>query len=427
MDEYVLEETPARLVASIQAYWKAWIDKDENDLSMFSPELQQLYRQSLTTIRVHTDNRGGIIASSDTDMLHHGRDTYSYVWPRDGALIVRVLDEAGYIDISQQFYEFITGCIEPAGYLMHKYRSDKTLGSSWHSWLNHGVPRLPIQEDETALVLAMLWRHYDQNRDLEFIESLYNPFIEPAAQFMMNYVEPATGLPQASFDLWEEKYLTSTFTTSVTVEALLAASRFALLLGKESDARAYQAVAQRMQQAIMQYLYDDELGMFVKGVTHLPDGTLEYDRTVDTSSFFGPVFFDIVDVHDERIVRSLQTVNERLYVQASSEGYIRYEKDTYYTMHDAGTPNPWVITTLWIAQYYIKAARSLKDLEPAYQLLEWTCSHTVGAGVLAEQMHPHTRAHLSTAPLVWSHAEFAATIHAYRDAYLSFKTTDGNG
>lgn len=425
MDEYVLRETPARLVASIQAYWSAWVDKDEGDLSMFAPELQSLYQRSLITIRIHTDNRGGIIASSDTDMLHHGRDTYSYVWPRDGALIVRVLDQAGYVDITQQFYQFITSCLEPAGYLMHKYRTDGTLGSSWHSWLYQGVPRLPIQEDETALVVATLWQHYDQNRDLEFIESLYNPFIEPAAQFMTEYVESSTGLPQASFDLWEEKYLTTTFTAAATVEALLAASRFALLLGKESDARTYQAVAQRMQQAILTHLYDDELGMFVKGVIHLPDGTLEYDRTVDTSSFFGPVYFDILDVHDERVTRSLQTINERLQVQASSRGYVRYENDTYYTMHDAGTPNPWVITTLWVAQYYIKAAQSLADLEPAYQLLEWTCSHAVGAGVLAEQMHPHTRAHLSTAPLVWSHAEFVATVHAYRDAYISFQARPG--
>lgn len=423
MDEYVLRETPARLVASTKAYWQAWVDKDESDLSMFAPELQNLYQRSLVTIRVHTDNRGGIIASSDTDMLHHGRDTYSYVWPRDGALIVRVLDQAGYVDIAQQFYSFITSCLEPAGYLMHKYRSDGTLGSSWHSWLNHGVPRLPIQEDETALIVATLWQHYDQNRDLEFIESLYNPFIEPAAQFMTQYVESSTGLPQASFDLWEEKYLTSTYTAAATVEGLLAASRFAILLGKESDARTYQAVAQRMQQAILEYLYDDDLGMFVKGVTHLPDGSLEYDKTIDTSSFFGPVYFDIVDVHDARITRSLQTINDRLQVQASSQGYVRYEADTYYTMQDAGTPNPWVITTLWVAQYYIKSARSIEELEPAYKILEWTCSHAVGAGILAEQMHPHTRVHLSTAPLVWSHAEFVATVHAYRDAYLAFKAT----
>jgi len=87
LNAYVLKETPERLLRSTEKYWKAWVDADERDVSLLSPEIQILYKRSLTTIRVHTDNHGGIIASSDTDMLHHGRDTYSYVWPRDAALV----------------------------------------------------------------------------------------------------------------------------------------------------------------------------------------------------------------------------------------------------------------------------------------------------------------------------------------------------
>lgn len=417
LDEYVLEETPQRLIESTEAYWHAWLHKEGHDLSLISEELQQLYKRSLLIIRMHTDNRGAIIASSDTDMLHHGRDTYAYAWPRDGALIARALDRAGYKDTTQQFFRFMANCLEPGGYLMHKYRSDGVLGSSWHSWLYNGEPRLPIQEDETALVISTLWQHYELNHDIEFIESIYNSFIEPCAQFMVEYVEPTTGLPQASFDLWEEKYGTSTFTAAAVVDALFSASRFATLLGKEHDARSYHAVAQRMQAAIMTHLYDPELGMFVKHVLHEPDGTLHYDKTVDTSSFFGVVNFNICDLDDERVVQSFATINERLQVQANSKGYVRYEHDTYYTMQEAGTPNPWVITTLWMAQYYIKTARQVEDMAPAYDLLDWTCSHATGAGVLAEQMHPHTREHLSTAPLTWSHAEYVVTVQDYHDKY----------
>ena len=424
LDELIIEETPRRLIESTKAYWQAWTNKEGTDLSLFSPELQILYRRSLITIRVHTDNRGGVIASSDTDMLHHGRDTYSYVWPRDGALIARALDAAGYTDAVQQFYRFMASCQEPGGYMMHKYRSDGVLGSSWHPWFYRGKPCLPIQEDETALLIHTLWSHYERNHDLEFIESFYNPFIEPAAQFMVEYIEPSTGLPQASFDLWEEKYGTSTFTSAATVGALLAASRFARLLGKESDARSYQVVAERMQAAILEHLYDDDLQMFVKHVYHEEDGSLTYDRTVDTSSFYGVVLFDICPLDDDRIIRSFATVQERLQVLTDSKGYMRYERDSYYTMHELGTPNPWVITTLWIAQYYIKVAESIDDLAPAYEILEWTCSHATGAGVLAEQMHPHTREHLSTAPLVWSHAEFAFTVLEYQKKYEALMSDD---
>ncbi|MCB9810795.1 MAG: glycoside hydrolase family 15 protein [Candidatus Nomurabacteria bacterium] len=413
LDEYIIEETPDHLIDSTDAYWQAWLEKEDRDLSILPPPLRTLYNRSLITMRIHADNRGGIIASSDTDMLHHGRDTYSYVWPRDGAFIASALDMVGYGDIAKRFYGFITDRIESGGYLMHKYRADGVLGSSWHPWIQDGKPNLPIQEDETASIIFALWQHYERNRDLEFIESLYNPFIEPAADFLSNYLESTTGLPQASYDLWEEKYGTSTYTAASVYGGLMAASRFALLLGKDDAARTYQAIAQRMKTAIGEVLYDDELKMFVKQVLHTDDGELVYDKTIDTSSFYGLILFDVYDVDDYRIEKSAATVMEKLQIHASSKGYIRYENDQYYKMQDAGSPNPWVITTLWMAQYFIKKAKTLEDLKAPLDILDWTCSHATNGGVLAEQMHPNTREHLSTAPLIWSHAEYVLAVDEY--------------
>lgn len=413
LDEYVIEETPVRLINSIENYWNAWLEKEERDLSILPTKLKKLFTRSLLIMRAHTDNDGGIIASSDTDMLHHGRDTYSYVWPRDGAVIATAFDVTGYHDVATRFFQFISKCIEPGGYLMHKYRSDGVLGSSWHPWLQQGIPRLPIQEDETAAVVVALWQHYELCRDLEFIESLYNPFIEPAAKFMCDYIEPTTGLPQASYDLWEEKYGTSTYTSASVYAALLAAAKFAMILGKDDDARTYQAIAQRMQTAIATVLYDENLGMFVKHVLHTEDGELIFDRTLDTSSFYGLIAFEVFDIDDPKIKTSAKTLEERLQVRANSKGYVRYENDNYYRMQDADSPNPWVITTLWMAQYQIKKATKLTELKAPLELLEWTASHATTGGVLAEQMHPTTRAHLSTAPLIWSHAEYVLTVERY--------------
>jgi oligosaccharide amylase len=421
LDAFVIAETPERLRASTDAYWKAWLDKDGRDLSALTQSLQTLYRRSLATIRVHTDNRGGIIASSDTDMLHHGRDTYSYVWPRDGALIASCLDQAGYSEVAQRFYAFMAKCQEPAGYLMHKYLTDGSLGSSWHPWLQNGKALLPIQEDETASVLFMLWQHYELTKNLEFIEAHYNSFIEPAAKFLCEYIEPLTGLPQASFDLWEEKYGTSTYTASSVYAGLLASMRFASLLGKENDARTFQVIADRMQKAIVGVLYDPDIKMFVKHVKHTDDGELEFDRTIDTSSFHGVVFFGVLEPDDPLIKTSLKTIEKVLQVEGSSKGYIRYQHDRYYTMQEAGSPNPWVICTLWIAQYFIKLAKKPADLAKALELLEWTASHASSTGTLSEQMHPHTREHLSTSPLIWSHAEYVLTVDAYLKKLVDLK------
>lgn len=421
LDALVLEETPERLLVSTEAYWQAWLEKEGKDTSVLSATLRTLYERSLVTIRVHADNRGGIIASSDTDMLHHGRDTYSYVWPRDGALIAHALDVSGYTDVGERFFTFISKCQEPGGYLMHKYLTNGSLGSSWHPWLQQGKPYLPIQEDETASVLVMLWKHYEMTRNLEFVESHYNSFIEPAAKFLVEYIEPVTGLPQASFDLWEEKYGTSTYTAASVYAGLMAATRFASLLGKDIDARTYQVVAARMQSAIVEHLYDPELKMFVKQVRHTDDGEIEYDRTIDTSSFHGVVLFEVLELDSPEIKQSLKTIEKVLQVDSSSQGFVRYQNDTYYTMQEAGSPNPWVITTLWVAQYYIKIAKKVGDLKRPLELLEWTASHAAPGGTLAEQMHPHTREHRSASPLIWSHAEYVLTIDMYLDAIESFK------
>ncbi len=413
LDELVLQETPERLIASTEAYWQAWLAKEETALHTLTPELQKLYRKSLMIMRVHTDNRGGIIASSDTDMLHHGRDTYSYVWPRDAAFIAHAFDITGYHDVSARFFKFIADCIEPNGYLMHKYRSDGVLGSSWHPWMISGKPQLPIQEDETATIIFSLWQHYEMVKDIEFIESLYNSFIEPAASFLCEYIESTTGLPQASFDLWEEKYGTSTYTAASVYGGLMAAAKFAMTLGKVEPARTYQAIAQRLQNAIGTVLFNEEQGIFVKHVLHHEDGELEYDLTLDISSMYGLLLFDVFDVDDKRITRMMHAVEERLSVKSQSEGYIRYEGDAYYRMQDAESPNPWVITTLWVARYYIEKATKLTDLKRPLDILEWTGTHATVGGVLAEQMHPETREQLSTAPLVWSHAEFVLAVNAY--------------
>lgn len=422
LDELVLNDTPDRLIASTESYWQAWLEKEPVDLSVLSAELQALYRRSLLVMRAHTDNRGGIIASSDTDMLHHGRDTYSYVWPRDAAIIAHTFDVAGYRDVALRFYDFVSNLLDPSGYLMHKYRSDGALGSSWHPWIINGGPHLPIQEDETASVIFMLWEHYERYRDIEFAESMYNSFIEPAAEFMCEYIESSTGLPQASFDLWEEKYGTSTYTAASVYGGLMAAAKFADLLGKEEASRTYQAVAQRLRTAISTVLYDEEQGIFVKHVLHTDDGELEYDRVVDSSSLYGLLLFRVFDYDDEKIVRMVKAVEERLQVHGNSKGFVRYEGDAYYQQQDAGSPNPWVICTLWIARYYIERAETKADLAHPLELLEWTASHANAGGMLAEQMHPNTREQLSTSPLVWSHAELVLAIQAYLQRLQEIET-----
>jgi len=408
----VLDETPDALINSTHAFWHAWMNKKESDFACVEEKLSYLYKRSLLIIKTHADNRGGIIASSDTDILNQGRDTYSYVWPRDSALSAYALDCAGYSDVSQKYFSFISKLIEPDGYLMHKYRVDGVLGSSWHPWMRNEIMELPIQEDETALPIYMLAQHYMRTKNIEFIESLYNPFIEPAADFMCGYIEEETGLPVGSYDLWEEKFGSSTYSACAVYGALHGAADISAVLGKRGNAEKYRNAAERIKEAILTYLYDVELQSFIKLVRHEGKERI-YDKTIDISSFHGVVYFNLLDIFDERVKSTLRAVEERLKVPTSYGGYMRYEGDNYYrTWHDT-SPNPWCITTLWIAQYYIRIARTQKELEQAYGILLWIFDRATASGVLPEQINPHTGEHLSTSPLVWSHAEFVITLHEY--------------
>lgn len=420
LHRHILDEKPEGIITSTERYWQAWTEKESRDLSHLEKPLQHLYKRSLAVIRVHADNRGGIIASSDSDMLNQGRDTYSYVWPRDAALTANALDRAGHIDVTQRFFSFMAERIEPDGYLMHKYRVDGVLGSSWHPWIQDGIFRLPIQEDETASVLYMLCEHYHYAKDLEFIESLYNPFIEPAADFLCGYIELETGLPVDSYDLWEEKYGSSTYTAASVYGALNAAAELSSLLGKRENAKRYRDRAELVKKSILTYLFDVNTGMFVKLVRHEVAG-LSYDRAVDMSSFFGLVMFGVLDSFDKRVQSAFKVVSEKLKVPSSFGGYMRYEGDRYYKTGEDAPPNAWCITTLWVARYYIMCAKNKKDLSKAHDIMLWVYDRATRSGILPEQIHPFTGEHLSTAPLVWSHSEFVITVDEYLKKLTSFK------
>lgn len=421
LNEYVIQKSPEHLRRTTRNYWRAWLNQNEPPTGLaVNPELMKLYEQSLLIMRAHTDHGGGIIASSDSDLLQHGRDTYSYVWPRDGAMIAYALDRAGYYDSSRKFFEFSNSIIEPDGYFMHKYRVDGTLGSSWHPWMRDGKPELPIQEDETAIVLFMLWKHFERAHDLEFIEAVYNTLIAPAADFMLGRIDPKTKLPVESYDLWEETFGTSTYTASSVCGGLIAAANFAKVLGKEKSEKRYRDAAENVRTAIVQNMFDSKTGVFYKYIRRTPSG-VEKNATADSSSLKGLILFEILPITDSRIERLFEVIDKKLRVPEGIGGYVRYENDQYYHAGDTKYPNPWFVTTLWIAQYHIKKAKTVEELNRALDILMWVRTHAFSTYVLSEQIHPLSGAPLSTAPLVWSHAEYVITMLDYLEKIEELK------
>ncbi len=412
---YVLENGAGHLVATTRDFWHAWVTRQKWNFHGLSPEAVNLFNKSLFIIRAHADVDGGIIASSDASILQQGKDTYNYVWPRDAALSALAMARAGDVSVARRFFSFCSDVLDGGEYLMHKYSPDKSLGSSWHPWWRAGKPELPIQEDETALVLIAFWRYYEISKDIEFVERVYNTLIKRIADFMVLYREQG-GLPRSSYNLWEEKFGVSTFTASAVYGALQSAARFADLLGKQKSARVYEKAAMEVSEAIMRELYDAESGVFYQQLSRSGDSdNPTRERVLDASSIYGVFAFAVLPPDDERLLRALAATRTALSAPTAVGGIARYEGDRFHQASTRAAGNPWFVTTLWLAQHQIKLAKSEADLEVVKGIFNWVVRYASPAGLLPEQINPEDGAPLSVRPLVWSHAEYVNTVIQYLD------------
>lgn len=416
LNAIVLEKTPVELINRTKNYWRLWVTKSKPDFANLPPELIDLYQRSLLILRTLTDNHGGIIAANDSDLLQFGRDTYSYIWPRDAARAVYALIRAGYIDIPRNFFHFCADVITDEGYLLHKYNPDGSLGSSWHPWYAREQMEIPIQEDSTALVLWALWQHFVRHKDIEFVRQLYRPLIILAADFLEDYRMEGTGLPRPSYDLWEERYGIHTFTVATVYGGLMAAANFAESFGEQHLATKYRKAAVEIQEATKQVLYSNQAQRFARRFD--PD-TEEIDLTID-ASLFGVAAFGLFPVEDPMVISTIKQVEERLTVQTHIGGIARYERDWFLHVTEdfKRVPgNPWIISTLWLAQYKIATAHTLEELRSAVDILKWVVRHARPSGVLPEQLHPFGERPISVCPLSWSHAEVIITVKDYLEKY----------
>jgi glucoamylase len=392
-------------------YWRDWLNIGKPQIDLVSDEYRGLAKKSLLVIKAHIDIHGGIIASGDSSIYNYGRDYYSYVWPRDGALTMLTLMKFGFQNEAKRFLEFCIDTINPEGYMMHKYQPDRSIGSTWHPLMHRHRPELAIQEDETALVVCAAGYYFKEFDDPEFLVRLYDNLIKPAANFMTDFIDEKTNLPHASYDLWEEKFGTHTFTVVVTIQALKIAADLADKLNHGDSAATWRQAAERVTSTFGQ-LYDSDISCYRKAQFLNPEGELEYDNTIDASTIFGLMEFG--GGSDEKFENSVQTVIKKLADQSPSGGVIRYEHDSYFLNRKEYSGNPWIICTLWLARYFVRN----NNKQRAQQLINWATSTALPSGILAEQVDPADKTQVGVSPLVWSHAELADTL------LLFYKTSD---
>jgi glucoamylase len=446
LHKWLIKMQPQGVIDRTGAYWRLWVGGTNINFGNLPPKVVDLFKRSLLVLRTQIDNGGAIIAANDSDIMQFSRDTYSYMWPRDGALVANSLDMAGFPDVARAFYTFCQKTITPGGYFYHKYNPDGSPASSWHPWVMKNERSMPIQEDETALVVWAMWRHYYRYRDIEFIRPLWVDVIQPAADFMCKYRDGRTGLPLPSYDLWEERWGVHAFTVATVYGGLKAAKSFAVAFGDREKAEKYNQAAEEIKAGAAKYLFSHKHNRFVRRLVPkdnpVPPDDHEYrereplvhdeevediyevDEVID-ASLYSIFKFHLFEADDPRVVSTMKAVEEKLWVKTRVGGVARYENDYYHRISNdiAAVPgNPWFICTLWLADYFITRAKTAAELKMALPIFEWTAGHALESGVLAEQVNPYTNEPISVSPLTWSHATVVSTAIKYLEKLETLQT-----
>lgn len=393
-----------RRLEQTRAHWHNWFHTGNERLASLPTQYQEAVQKSLLIIKAHCDARGSILASGDSTIFNFGRDYYCYCWPRDAAYAIWPLMRTGHYDEAKAFFEFARDTRHPDGYMMHKYQPDRAIGSTWHPLLHGHKKELAIQEDETAIVIYMLAEYWHQTQDRPYVETFYGTFIEPCANFMVGFIDDETGLPHASYDLWEQKFQTSTYTVSTVIAALEAAAEIAQDFDHPDDAVRWQRVAAHIRERMDVLSHPD--GYFRKGFLLQSNGDLEFDDSLDISNLYGMYMFAEMPLDDPRMQATMQAVTTKLLNTSPIGGVLRAEQDGYFLAKHQYPGNPWIVCTMWLAQCY----QAMGQHDKAEALVKWALDRAQPSGALSEQFDPETGFALSVTPLVWSHAELTNTI-----------------
>lgn len=373
---------PEMYIRETVGYWNRWIEDKQGRPSFdLSPAALSVYRRSLFVLRNCTGENGAPIASPDAFSLGEGGDGYEYCWWRDGAYISIAMSQVGMHQAARAFLRFAARCQEEDGSFLHRHFPDGKLGPTWH-------PPDHIQVDQTASVVQAVYRLYRDTGDVEELLTHWE-LVRKAADFLIGFVGDDR-LPLPSYDLWEERLSTSTYSTGMVVQALDAAAAIAKALGRRYDFWAQTATD--MRDAAVGLLWNEERGAFLRARNPTDDA-------IDASTLMA----DLLPPGDERHARLLQTVEEHLW-QEGVGGIARYKGDHYF-----GDENPWIICTLWLARAHLR----LGDRDRCRQLIEWAAQRAVRRDLLPEQVDAETGGRRGVIPLIWSHSTFIELVNEY--------------
>ena len=391
-----LQKGASAIRQSFERAWRAQPDMPQA-LGKVSGDDGLLARASLTVLRCLEDksHAGAFIAAPSApwgETNHDGNHIYHLVWPRDLCRIATALLDAGDSAASLRAFR----------HLQIHQRPD---GGWYQNWFLDGTPHWTSTElDQVALPILLAWRLGVANR---LDHDPYPLMVRPAAQFIIREG------PLTQLDRWEDLGGLSPSTLAACIAALIVSAEFAHEAGEHVAASHLRAVADYWNDRVETWC-STPAGQYVR-LAGDPDHR-------PTEGAIAPEFLELVRYglrrpKDDRILRSLQSVDTSLKASLpTGPSWRRYTGDVYGE-HDDGAPwdgdgrgRPWPVLTAERARHFfsmgLPAAELVRTLEgfagEELMLPEqvWDAADIPSRGLRLG------RPNGSATPLGWAHAEY---------------------
>lgn len=370
--------------------WRRWAKTCA--LPLFKPEM---VLRSALCLKLHAFEDTGAIIAATTTSIPEAMGTertwdYRYCWLRDAAFVVEALRRLSHLREGERFLRYLRNVAE-AGPLQPLYGIDGN-PSAPEEILGHlagfggqGPVRIgnaavdQKQHDlmgELVLCMETLLRDprlVHNEEDLQFF-----PFVR-------RLVEKAIALaPLPDTSIWEFRSLLRnyTFSRAMCWAAVHRGAAIARRFDETSLASAWETIAAREQELILEHGFNARLGFF----TQTLDGAFP-----DASLLLLPTL-GLIDPKDPRFLSTLDHYGREL----TAEGLMmRYRNED-----DFGAPtSTFTICSFWWAEALALAGR----LEEAVEVFDRLCTFANPVGLFSEDVDPSTGRLLGNFPQAYTH------------------------
>lgn len=404
---------------NVKNYWNLYVEnhskiKIESNKSDFYKKLLEIYNRTILLFPLLiNDETGGIVAALELDENRTKSGCYAYCWPRDSIFITRAFDLLKMEEETEKFYNiFCKKTQSNNGMWEQRFYTDGTLAPCWG-----------YQIDETASVIYGVYDHYKHTKDNKFLEENLK-MCEKATEFLFAYTENLLNIDEedlvkkelqekykkyfeitkhVSYDLWEMNEGVHLYSLSSIISGLECMKKiYETIDNKQENLRLKQEKRNKIAlklnkyiQLLKDYIEDNLIDKDTKTLKrNLKDNNMDI-------SVIGAVYpFNVFNPNEKVIKNTVDKINMTLRTHTS--GYLRFEYDNYM-----GGNNPWIITTLWMALYYIK----INDLDNAKKCFSFVVNTSLRHGFLAEQVNNDDKNFKWVIGLGWSHAMFIIVLN----------------